>query len=99
MHTADLFSPVGIPFWFIAPMIATLFYLFTRRQKRHKPGYCRTCGYDLRATRDRCPECGTIPTYLGQAAKSMTAFNPGHQLRLADAVPLGISKILAHPLF
>jgi hypothetical protein len=51
-----------LPFWFLVLFTAILplsRLLFRLRTKRDPHGLCRLCGYDLRATPDRCPECGT----------------------------------------
>ena len=52
---------VVVPYWAIcsALAISPLIWLSRYcRQRRNGVGVCRHCGYDLRATPERCPECG-----------------------------------------
>ena len=53
-----------LPFWSLTVLLAVLptrrLWRTLRRANLESKGQCATCGYDLRATPDRCPECGMV---------------------------------------
>jgi hypothetical protein len=60
-------SILAIPHWLLIPItfwpILTWAARKNRQRRRRKTGCCLNCGYDLRDSKDRCPECGAeIPT-------------------------------------
>ena len=61
------FDNLMISWWLLAvvlslPPVARLSYFVVHRRLRARMkarGFCHQCGYDVRASTDRCPECGT----------------------------------------
>jgi hypothetical protein len=53
------FGLIDIPCWPLAAATSVLASLWiARRRTVLKKGHCIACGYDLRASKERCPECG-----------------------------------------
>lgn len=54
---------IGVPFWMpmaLCGIVICYFHLTShvRSNRRRKLGLCLKCGYDLRASKDKRPECG-----------------------------------------
>jgi hypothetical protein len=55
------FAFISIPWWILIATTAVLPIIWLKRRCAPRiPGLCPACGYDLRATPERCPECGTV---------------------------------------
>jgi hypothetical protein len=54
---------VFVPHWFLMLLASVLPTRWLMRYEQHRRrirrGLCLKCGYDLRASSERCPECGT----------------------------------------
>jgi len=54
---------IGARFWLLglfAGMLPAGWLILRIRRKNIRRGFCAKCGYDLRATPEQCPECGTV---------------------------------------
>jgi hypothetical protein len=54
----DAFMTLGFPVEFLCLGLAAWIVVRDVRTRRSVRGACSDCGYDLRASPERCPECG-----------------------------------------
>jgi len=60
----ESFKGVWVPYWAIimaaAAFPARRLYLWAKKRRRRELGRCIACGYDLRGSNEKCPECGAL---------------------------------------
>jgi predicted RNA-binding Zn-ribbon protein involved in translation (DUF1610 family) len=76
---------LALPYWFVLLGLLALpsaWVIYCLRLRRNVPDsgvpICASCGYDLRATPDACPECGTVPNRVDVSRRRF----PGLRFRL-----------------
>jgi len=62
------FGQFVVPHYFAMLVLLMLPARWWMNRRHVPPGHCRRCGYDLRATPQRCPECGGATAAQASAA-------------------------------
>jgi hypothetical protein len=76
-HDNTNYWNIRLPYWLLIVLFSILPIVWLgrrlrerRRIRRLRRHQCASCGYDLRATPGRCPECGTVADASHEAVQS-----------------------------
>jgi hypothetical protein len=83
-HYIALIAPGWFPLLLVLLPPAASSLLLVRRGQRIDAGLCPSCAYDLRASPDRCPECGEVNDSIHNTASASPVSIPDGQASERD---------------